>query len=246
MASDQRANRKSTRSVTAGVKNTFKKTKNSIDSILGEDREFTIPKELKIESFDMADGAEVIREMGREMGRVITDTLNRQAELNHEREDVNIDRFTQMLERQENSHKRDISVLGEHFDQMRISKERDRGTQVQTLVKYDGGNIDIDEWQDKCLEVIMGNHWDQRKFIENIPASLSGRAKRAFVSLKEEDKATRDDFFQAMRGKIDPLAKVRNKDLFISAHRANNEGVMTYIDRLRLYIRRSGGNPKVR
>merc|ERR1712212_204725 len=176
----------------------------------------------------------------REMGKLFADTMSR---LVQEREDASLDRFQQMLQEQGNSGRNATEKLVEQLDQMRISKEKERGRVIHTLVKYDGVNLDIDEWQERTEVVIAGNEWDIIRFLEMLPISLSGQAKRAFKSLEDDDKLTIDSFFKAMRKKIDPFAESRNKDLFTVARRENNETVTGYIDRLRMYVKRSGGDP---
>jgi len=187
-------------------------------------------------SIVMAEMADSIREMG----KLFADTMSR---LVQEREDASLDRFQQMLQEQGNSGRNATEKLVEQLDQMRISKEKERGRVIHTLVKYDGANLDIDEWQERTEGVIAGNQWDMIRFLEMLPNSLSGQAKRAYKSLADDDKLTKDSFFKAMRKKIDPLAESRNKDLFTVARRENNETVTGYIDRLRMYVKRSGGDP---
>ena len=51
-------------------------------------------------------------------------------------------------------------------------------------------------------------------------------------------------FFQKMRIKLDPQAEKKNKELFMLARRGQNESIMRFVDRLRMYIRRWGGDPR--
>ena len=211
---------------------------NSVDTIesCGEGSQAsTTLKECK-NSIAMAESADTLREMG----QLFADTMSR---LTGEMEDASLDRFQQILESQGNSNRDAIDKLGGHLEQMRISKEKERGRVIHTLVKYDGANLDIDEWQERTEGVIAGNQWDMIRFLEMLPNSLSGQAKRAYKSLADDDKLTKDSFFKAMRKKIDPFAESRNKDLFTVARRENNETVTGYIDRLRMYVKRSGGDP---
>ena len=113
------------------------------------------------------------------MGQLFADTMSR---LTREMEDASLDRFQQMLESQGNSGREAIDKLGGHLEQMRISKEKERGRVIHTLVKYDGVNLDIDEWQERTEVVIAGNEWDIIRFLEMLPNSLSGQAKRAYKS----------------------------------------------------------------
>ena len=211
---------------------------NSVDTIesCGEGSQASTTLKECQNSIAMAESADTLREMG----QLFADTMSR---LTGEMEDASLDRFQQILESQGNSNRDAIDKLGGHLEQMRISKEKERGRVIHTLVKYDGANLDIDEWQERTEGVIAGNQWDMIRFLEMLPNSLSGQAKRAYKSLADDDKLTKDSFFKAMRKKIDPLAESRNKDLFTVARRENNETVTGYIDRLRMYVKRSGGDP---
>ena len=199
-----------------------------------------------INSITMVENAEAVKEMG----RMISDVMSRQLELQQQREDRQIelqqqreDRQTevqqqreeanremviQLVERQVKSHKIDSDNLTEQFERIRIDKEKERGRPVQTLVKYDGVNYDIDEWQERTEAVMTGNSWDINKLLLALPSSLNGQAKRAYDALTDEDKRTKDSFFQAMRKKIDPQAESRNKDIFVMTKRGNNEGIITF------------------
>ena len=50
----------------------------------------------------------------------------------------------------------------------------------------------------------MTCNWDLAKLIETLPTYLTGQAKRAFDSLTEDDKRTKETLFQTIRDKIDP------------------------------------------
>ena len=202
------------------------------------------------DSIIMAEQIEVMKEVGRIVADTLTrqhemtqDTLTRQHEITQEREDATVERFTQLVERQVNCHKRDINILGEQFTKMNIMKEKELERQIHKLTNYDGVSCDFDEWREKTEYIITGNQWDMAKFLEMLPTSLSGPAKRAYDSLKDGDKLTKGSLFEAMRKKIDPQADIRNKDLFNVAKRNKNESVMAFVDRLRMYVKRSGGDP---
>ena len=74
------------------------------------------------------------------------------------------------------------------------------------------------------------------KLLEALPASLAGQAKWSFDQLKEEDKDSKETFFQGLRARLDPTSEKRNKDLFIAARRGLNESMIAFIDRCRMYI----------
>ena len=109
----------------------------------------------------MADNAEVLREVG----RMMTDALARQAEIHQEREEANAERLSQLIERQLNIHMRDADKLTEQFEKLRVDKEKERGRLVHTLSKYDGGNYEFNEWIEKTEAVMVGNFWDIKKLL---------------------------------------------------------------------------------
>ena len=47
-----------------------------------------------------------------------------------------------------------------------------------------------------------------------------------------------------MRKKLDPRSEMRNKEQFIAAKRNKEESIMSFVDRCRMHIRRSGSDPK--
>merc|ERR1712240_746785 len=83
---------------------------------------------------------------------------------------------------------------------------------------------------------------DYTGLLEALPTCLNGQAKRSFDYLNNQDRQTKDMFFQAMRNKLDPQAEKRNKELFIEAKQRKAETVNAFVDRCRMYIRRSGGD----
>ena len=168
--------------------------KQSIIESSGEgSQDSTILKRSK-DSMIMAEQIEVVKEVG----RIVADTLTSQHEITQEREDATVERFTQLVERQVNCHKRDINILGEQFTKMNIMKEKELERQIQKLTIYDGISCDFDEWREKTDCIITGNQWDMVRFLEMLPTSLSGPAKRAYDSLKDGDKLTKDSLFEAM------------------------------------------------
>ena len=197
----------------------------------------------------MAENAEAVRDMG----RMLAEAIGRQAEMFREREDANsarlrnreeatLERFKELVEGQQRYHREDAEQLTAQFERLRIDKENARGRQTQFLPKYDGINMEVDEWLDRVEAVMTGNYWDLAKLLEAIPGSLVGQARRAFDSLTDTDKGTKEDFISSMRAAIDPKAEVKNIDLFNKARRENNESIHTFVDRLRMYLRRAGQN----
>ena len=186
----------------------------------------------------MAESADTLREVG----RMVSDVLNRQMELQQQMNEVTSARFTELMANNQASHKRDTDALAGHFDQMRIDHEKARGRQVQHLPKFDGTNMCVDDWIEKTETVSKGNNWGVEELLQNIPVSLAGIAKRAFDSLGPDDKSSIEVFNEAMRDKLDPQAVERNRALFATARRGKNESTSSFVDRLKMYIRRSGGN----
>ena len=79
--------------------------------------------------------------------------------------------------------------------------------------------------------------------MEVLPVYLTGVAKRSFDSLTDMDKKCKEIFFESMRMKISPQSGSRNKEFFMTAKREQAESIMMYIDRCKMYVRRSGGDP---
>ena len=253
------AKRKAEKTVT--IQGALKKTKTAIIESLGEE-DVELSSDIRDKASIMAENAEAIRDVG----RIVAETLARQAELQREREEAimlrqrereeenlvrqrereeaNIEKFKELIEGQQKFHREDAEQLTQHFERLRIDKENARGQQKQTLPKYDGISIEVDEWVERVEAVMTGNFWDISKLLEAMPGSLVGQAKRAFDTLTDDEKITKDSLLKNMRAKIDPQAETRNKDLFSSARRGKNESNHTFIDRLKMYIRRSGEDPK--
>ena len=214
------------------------------------EEELNLPIDLAEDSNKMAE-AEAIREVG----RLFTEQMNQQMQFLRQKEEADAERlrlreeahmsmFKEMIEGQNNSHRIDTETLTNEFTKMRVEKEQARGRQNQKLPNYDGITLTIDDWQDKVEAIMTCNKWPLPTLLEALPTCMSGLAKRAFDSLTEEDKSAKDTFFQKMRIKIDPQSEKKNKDMFMVARKGANESMMTYMDRCRQYIRRSGGDPK--
>jgi hypothetical protein len=189
----------------------------------------------------------------REMGRVMMESMNRNFEIMREQSNMEGERYRTMMENQgeqyrtmmenQNRNLREgADNLVEQFD--RIAQEVARTQTAQKLPNYDGVNIEFDEWQDKVYACMTCNSWDIDRLLTSLPTSLGGQAKRSFDTLSADDKLSRDALFQALRKKLDPQAEKKNRELFILAKKGPSESIMTFIDRCRMYIRRSGGDPK--
>ena len=190
----------------------------------------------------------------KEIAKIFADQLNAQMHLQRQRdedeaeriklrEEVNMEMFREIVEEQNKNHKMDTETLTSEFEKIRLEKEQARGRQNQKLPHYDGLNMSVDDWQDKTEAIQKCNKWSLPTLLEALPTCTTGLAKRAFDSLTEDDKSTKDTLFQRMRVKIDPMSERRNKDYFIAARKEVAESMMTYIDRCRQLIRRSGADP---
>ena len=190
----------------------------------------------------------------KEISRIMVEQMNAQLQMQREREDTekershrreekNMELIREIIAEQNKVHREDTEILTTQFEKMRIEKEQSRGRQQQRLPPYDGQSMDFNDWQDKTESVLVCNKWDFSTFLELLPTSVSGLAKRAFDSLTEEDKSAKDVFYQKMRVKIDPQSERKNKEMFILARKGPTESIMSFIDRCRQYIRRSGADP---
>ena len=91
-------------------------------NLVGEESEdYSIPEEYFQESKTMTDNGDAVREVG----RMVTDVLTRKIEVQQEREEANIERLTQLVEKQVNYHRVDADKLTEQFEKMRLDKEKE-------------------------------------------------------------------------------------------------------------------------
>ena len=190
----------------------------------------------------------------KEISRIMVEQMNAQLQMQREREDTekershrreekNMELIREIIAEQNKVHREDTETLTTQFEKMRMEKEQSRGRKPLKLPPYDGQSMDFNDWQDKTESVLVCNKWDFSTFLELLPTSVSGLAKRAFDSLTEEDKSAKDVFYQKMRVKIDPQSERKNKEMFILARKGPTESIMSFIDRCRQYIRRSGADP---
>ena len=195
------------------------------------------------DSIAMANNVEVMKEMTTMMTSLLSRQLENQRQQNKESEEATMGRFKQILEGQAKFNKENTEIIASEFENIRKEREISRASTIQKLPIYDGANLEIDEWQDRCEAILLCNKWDVKNMLSSMPISLSGMAKRAFDSLLEDDKETKDIFFSSMRQKIDPQSKKKNKELFIMAKKASAESVTSFVDRCRMYVRRAGNDP---
>ena len=190
----------------------------------------------------------------KEMGRVMMEALQRQIEIQRERDERYEERYRQreekteetyrqLIKEQQISHREDTEVLAGQFQRMRIEMESSRGRIIQKIPLFDGTNLEFDDWQDKVEAVMTWNLLDLTKLLQLLPTCITGLAKRSFDALTAENKQTKESFFEAMRKKLDPKSETRNKEQFITAKRNDGESIMSFADRCRMHIRRSGSDP---
>ena len=179
-----------------------------------------------------------------EIGKLLLENANRQIENNNRQieflkksELANMGRFKELIEGQQRAHKQDVKIL---VDQL---QEQTKLIQLYKLPIFDGITMDMDDWKDIVEAVMKCNRWTFENLMEVIPIYLTGAAKRAFDALTNMDKRSKDIFFKRMRVKISPQSEERNMELFMTAKREQMETIMMYIDRCKMYLRRSGGDP---
>ena len=182
------------------------------------------------------------REQAREEERQLE--RERERRRDREREEAALEKYKEIIEGQARHHQKDTELLAGEFEKLRLEKEQSRNRLTQKLPTYDGTNLDFDDWEEKVEAVIKCNDWTLSKLLEALPASLTGQSKRSFDMLTEDDKRTKDALFHGLRVRIDPTSEKKNKERFILARKGIGESVITFIDRCRMYIRRSGGDPK--
>ena len=253
MEKNTRNNKRKAVQKQTSFRDTVKRVKETIE--LEGEEDFNPPEEILNNSIVMAEAnAEALREVG----RVMADTLNQQLATQRQmlqdreeatiqrlqdREEATIQRFERIIEGQNRNNLQGVEMLTGEFEKMRLERETARGITHQKLPNYDGVNMGIDDWIDRIEAVMVCNKWDIKNLLDAMPTCLTATAKRAYDSLVDDDKNTKESFFTAMRIKIDPTSAKKNKELFVLAKRLAAESVTSYIDRCRMYIRRSGGNP---
>ena len=189
------------------------------------------------------EGIEALREFGRVMAENMNRQMQEQKEINKEREERNLEKYKTLVEGQIKGHREDAEIIAREFEKIRLDKENNRGKQLQKLPVFDGIG-EVDEWVERIETCSICNEWSFKKMLEQLPSCLTGQAKRAFDSLTADEKATKEVFYQNMRLKIDPYCEKKNKENFRLAKRGNGESMNTFVNRLRMYIKRSGGDPK--
>ena len=195
-----------------------------------------------------------------ELSRMIAENMNRQFEREREREakreaDREMERQRER-EREEANFQRLAIIVGEQRESSKLisyqlgkihqEMEKARGRTLQRLPEYDGRNMNFDVWEDTVVAILKCNDWSLGQLLESLPISLSGLASLSFNNLQEEEKISKEAFFQALRQKIDPESESRNREYFMDAQKRTGESMAAFIDRCRMYIRRSRGDPEER
>ena len=214
------------------------------EAIESEGEEVKLPEESIEDSIAMAENTEALLEVGRVMAESINQQMDAVRQYSIDREETTLQRFERIIEGQTKYNRQGVEMLCNELEGLRIERETSRGMPIQKLPSYDGTNLTVDEWQDRCEAVLVCNKWDTQTMLAAMPIYLTGIAKRAFDSLSDEEKISKRAFFASMRIKIDPQSEKKNKELFLLARRGSTETVTSFIDRCREHIRRSGGNPQ--
>ena len=157
-------------------------------------------------------------------------------------EEENMRKFEMCIEYHQKLHREDVEKIISQLELNRQVMEGARGRLMYSLPKYNGKNLEVEEWLDRVDAVTVGNDWDFSKLFQALPGSLEDVAKRAFDTLTTRDKQTKESFLRNLRDKIDPYVETRNKDLFYAAKKEHSETYQAFVDRLKMYIRRSGEN----
>jgi hypothetical protein len=202
---------------------------------------------------------EAMKDMGREMSRALAegiaaalgqqnDTIRQSLESNQRNAEDTRDAFRSLVNDQGRNHREDMEALATQFQRLQTSQaaaqELTRTQFTQKLPNYDGMTLAFDDWQDKVQACIICNRWTEaRQLMTAMPASLSGAAKRAFDAIPDQEKNDIERMFKAMRMQLDPQSEQKNKEMFMEAVRNNHESVTTFINRSKMYIRRSGEDP---
>ena len=109
---------------------------------------------------------------------------------------------------------------------------------------YTGTNMEFEDWEERVEALLKCNEWSLNHLLEVLPISLTGSAKHSFDTLKTEEKGTKKALFDALRIKIAPETKGKNMRLFVAAKKNFGESVTAFVDRCKMYVRRSGGDPE--
>ena len=141
------------------------------------------------------------------------------------------------------SFKEAFIILAEKFEGMTQEMAKARGRQLIPLSLYDGINMAFEDWVEGIKAILRCNDWNHTQLMEALPTSLTGQAKRSFDALKVEEKSTSEVLFKSLREKIAPESKKINKELFVKAKRETGESMVSFMDRCKMYIRRSEGDP---
>ena len=161
-----------------------------------------------------------------------------------EREEANMQRFAGLIENQQRCHRDDMRILASQFEKMRQEMEKARCRPPLTLPTFNGINMEFADWKDEVEDILKCNDWSLSQFLEALPINLSGLAKQAFDTLKVEEICPKEALFGALELKIAPNSKTENKKRFVDARRNFSESITAFVNRCKMYVRRSGGDPE--
>ena len=158
------------------------------------------------------------------------------------RDETNIRKYASLIEQQQRFHHQDTLILVDHLVKFTEEMKKARLRPTQRLPEFDGTNMNIDDWEEKVREIIIANDWDIGLILVYLPLSLKGQARQSFNNLRGEDTLSKESLFQAIRYRLDPEVDTRNKENFINAKKLPGESMISFIDRCRTFIKRSGGD----
>ena len=161
-----------------------------------------------------------------------------------EREEANMQRFAILIENQQRCHRDDMRTLEGQFEKMRKEMEKARGKPLLTLPLYNGINMEFADWKDEVEAILKCNDWSLSQFLDALPISFSGLARQTFDTLKVEEICSKEALFGALEMKIAPNSKTENKKRFVDARRNFSESITAFVNRCKMYVRRSGGDPE--
>ena len=141
-------------------------------------------------------------------------------------------------------HHESTKHLTDQISKICQEMELSRGRLIERPPNYNGYNMSYDDWVENVQIIQKCNGWGFDYLLDFLPVTLLGQARMAFTCLSDADKLDEKTFFRALRLKLDPKSESRNKENFINAKRFEGESMSAFIDRCRMFIKRSGSNPE--
>ena len=158
------------------------------------------------------------------------------------RDETHIQSYASLVEQQQKSHQQDTLVLANQLAQITEQIRKTRLRPTQRLPEFDGTNLNINDWEEKVKEIVNANEWDIGLILVYLPLSLKGQAKQSFQNLRKEDLISKESLIQALKSRLDPNIKTRNKESLVNAKKLPGESMASFIDRCKTLVKRSGGD----